>query len=139
MDAVIVVVAVGKFLRVGGGKSCGYVGIHQMDGGIGPEGSQALAFFRAFAGCDTVSFFSSRGRRSAWQTWRACPEAADAFRALRWTLCDVPRAVIGTLEWFVFLMCGRTVELRGVHAAGRWLFSGKSGGIEDIPPPRQLC
>jgi len=33
---------------------------------IGEEKSQALTFFHAFTGCDTVSFFSNRGKKSAW-------------------------------------------------------------------------
>jgi len=48
---------------------------------IRAEKSQAPAFSHAFTGSDTVSvsFFSNRGMKSAWQ---ADPEATDAFHAV---------------------------------------------------------
>ena len=81
-----------------------------------------------------MSFFSNRGNKSAWQAWRAYPEATDAFHALSSTSSDVPKTVIETLEWFVVLMYDRTSELKGVHAARRCLFSKKSRETENIPP-----
>ena len=85
-------------------------------------------------GCDTVSFFSNRGTKSACQAWQAYPEAIDAFHALSSTPSDVPKTVIETLERFVVVMYDRTSELKGVHAARRYLFSKKSREIENIPP-----
>ena len=64
--------------------------------------------FYAFTGCDTVAFFSNRGKKSAWQAWQAYPEATDAFRTLCSRPPDVPKTVIETLERFVVLIYDRT-------------------------------
>lgn len=31
----------------------------------------ALPMFHAFTGCDTVSFFGGKGKKTAWDTWKA--------------------------------------------------------------------
>jgi len=81
------VIAVAKFLQIGlkklwvafgTGKNYRHIAVHQIVSTIGAEKSQALAFFHAFTGCDTVSFFSNRGKKSAWQAWQGYPEATDA-------------------------------------------------------------
>jgi len=122
------------WVAFGTGKNYRHIEVHQIVSGIGVEKSQALAFFQAFTGCDTVSFFSNRGKKSAWQAWQAYPEATDAFHALSSTPSDVPKTVIETLERFVVLMYDHISELKGVHAARRYLFSKKSREIENIPP-----
>ena len=81
-----------------------------------------------------MSFFSNRGKKSAWQAWQAYPEATDAFHALSSTPSAVPKTVIETLERFVVLMYSRTSELQGVHASRCYLFSKKSWDIENVPP-----
>jgi len=92
----VVVIAVAKFLQIGleelgvafgSGKNYRHIEVHQIVSHIGAEKSQALAFFHAFTGCDTVSFFSNRGKKSAWQAY---PEATDAFHALCSRPPDVP-------------------------------------------------
>ena len=82
VDTDVVVIAVAKFLQIGlqelwvafgTGKNYRCIAVHQIVSSIGAEKSQALAFFHAFTGCDTVSFFSNRGKKSAWQAWQAYP------------------------------------------------------------------
>ena len=108
VDTDVVVIAVAKFLQIcleelwvvfGTGKNYRHIEVHQIVSRIGAEKSQALAFFH------TVSFFSNREKKSAWQAWQAYPEATDAFHALCSTPPDVPETVIETLERFVVL-CG---------------------------------
>jgi len=143
VDTDVVVIAVAKFLQIGleelwvafgTGKNYRHIEVHQIVSRIGGEKSQELAFFHAFTGCDTVSFFSKRGKKSVWQAWQAYPEATDAFHALCSTPPDVPETVIETLERFVVLMYDCTSELQDVDAARRYLFSKKSREIENIPP-----
>jgi len=47
----------------------------------GPARSKALPFFHAITGCDTVSSFGSKGKKSAFGTWNACSEATTGFLA----------------------------------------------------------
>ena len=49
---------------------------------LGPDRCVALPMFRAFAGCDTVSCFGGRGKRTAWDIWNAYDEVTPAFCAL---------------------------------------------------------
>jgi len=143
VDTDVVVIAVAKFLQMGleellvafgTGKNYRHIEVHQIVSRIGAEKSQALALFHAFTDCDTVSFFSNRGKKSAWQAWQAYPEATDVFHALCSRPPDVPKTVIETLERFVVLMYDRASELQCVDAARRYLFSKKSREIENIPP-----
>ena len=40
---------------------------------LGHQKSLTLTMFHTFTGCDTVSSFSSKGKRSAWETWDVFP------------------------------------------------------------------
>jgi len=139
VDTDVVVIAVAKFLQIGldelwvafgTGKNYRHKEVHQIVSRIGAEKSQALAFSHAFTGCDTLSFFSNRGKKSAWQAY---PEATDAFHALCSRPPDVPEIVIETLGRFVVLMYERTSDLQGVDAARRYFFAKKSREMENIP------
>ena len=46
---------------------------------LGEQKCRALPFFHAFTGCDTSSAFLGKGKKSAWEAWKAYPEA---------TLCE---------------------------------------------------
>ena len=65
----------------------------------------ALPMFHAFTGCDTVSSFSGREKKTAWETWNVFPEATDKFIALmeQPQHSDFDAAMI-TLERFVVLL-----------------------------------
>ena len=49
---------------------------------LGPHRCIALPLFHAFTGCDTVSLFSGRDKRIAWDTWNAYENVFPAFCAL---------------------------------------------------------
>ena len=55
--------------------------IHEVCLSLGPRG-KALPFFHAFTGCDTVSAFRGKGKKSAWQAWSVFEEATEVFRGL---------------------------------------------------------
>ena len=39
----------------------------------------ALPFWFAASGCNTVSAFAGKGKKTAWQTWSCYPEATESF------------------------------------------------------------
>ena len=41
-----------------------------------------VSLFHAFTGCDTVSAFHGKGKKSAWYTWTAYGELTDAFAVM---------------------------------------------------------
>ena len=56
------------WIALGSGSNLRYVGVHQIVNKLGPGTCDALPFFHAFTGCDTVSAFAGRGKKTAWQT-----------------------------------------------------------------------
>jgi len=64
------------------GKAFRFLAVHEMIRTLGPEKAQALPMFHALTGCDTVSFFAGRGKRTAWEVWTAVPELTQVFIGL---------------------------------------------------------
>jgi hypothetical protein len=50
------------------GKDFRWIPLHQQIRTLGPR-CRALPFFHTFTGCDTVSAFVGKGKKSAWKTW----------------------------------------------------------------------
>lgn len=74
-DVVVIGVAVLEDLNVdalwvtfGKGKDLQWIPIHDIVRSLGPR-SKALPFFHAFTGCDTMSAFVGKGKKTAWQAW----------------------------------------------------------------------
>ncbi|KAG7160441.1 hypothetical protein Hamer_G001691 [Homarus americanus] len=93
-----------------------------MAGSLGPEKCKALPFLRTFSGCDTVSYFAGRGKRSVWEVWKAFYEATSTFCALASTPSSVEDNV-GVLDRFVVLLYDRACGAVGVNEARNQLFS----------------
>lgn len=66
----------------GAGKHLRYLPVHDIARSMGPEKSRALLAFHAFTGCDQTSSFASKGKKTAWETWRIHSEAKGAFARL---------------------------------------------------------
>ena len=67
-----------------------------------------LPVFHALTGCDTVSAFSGRGKKTAWNTWEVIPEVTEAFEDLLLMQQDMSEATLALLERFVVLLYDRT-------------------------------
>ena len=70
------------WLAFGVGQHFRHIPAHEIAASLGPRKSIALPMFHAFTGCDTVSSFASRGKKTAWETWMAYEEATETFLAL---------------------------------------------------------
>ena len=88
-DVVILAIAFAKKLEVeelwvafGVGKHLHYHPIHKIASSLTTQQREGLPFFHALTGCDTVSFFSGKGKKTAFQAWKCYPEATEVFRAL---------------------------------------------------------
>ena len=58
--------------------------------------------YLAFTGCDTVSAFAGRGKKTAWNTRKAFPEVIHAFNELQGMSSEVHEESISLLERFVY-------------------------------------
>lgn len=59
---------------------------HDMWMRLGGEKARALAAFHAFTGCDGVSSFVGRGKKTAWDAWTCFPDVTNAFIRMYLTL-----------------------------------------------------
>ena len=87
----------------------------------------------AITGCDTVSFFSGKGKRSAWDTWSVFPQITVLAE-----LSSIPESIsegnMLLIERFVALLYCRTSTAMTVNEARQELFSKKSRTFDNIPP-----
>ena len=102
------------WVAFGTGKNFRYIPVHEIVASIGPYKSQALPFFHAYTGCDSVSSFATRGKKSACDTWRAIEEVTTTFLAFSTGPDQVSNEDVAMLEWFTILLYDRTSELMSI-------------------------
>ena len=96
--------------------------------------SESPSTSHAFTGCDTVSSFASKGKKTACETWKSFSEVNGAFKELHRMPSESSNESMELLERFVVLMYDRTSEATEVNYARRQLFTHKSRTLENIPP-----
>jgi len=121
-------------IAFGNGTSLRYLAVHEIASRLGPEKARSLPVFHAFPGCDTVSCFFRKGKKTAWITWMAHEEATSAFLKLSNNADDVSEECLRKLERFVVLLYDRTSTKLHVNEAPKQLFSQKAKSIESIRP-----
>ena len=62
------------WVEYGVGNNKRFIPAHEIAMSLGPFKSHALPLFHALTGCDTVSAFKYHGKKTAWDTWKVCPE-----------------------------------------------------------------
>ena len=122
------------WLAFGMGKLFRYYPIHEIARSLGPQKSLALPVFHAFTGCDTVSFFAGKGKKSAWDTWSVFPEVTSAFLEITNAPSELSEECTRNIETFVVLLYDRGSELRSVDEARQQLFCTRSHSLDRIPP-----
>ena len=100
--------------------------------------SVALPFFHAVTGCDTVSYFAGKGKKTAFQVWKSNPEVTDIFRLLSSPQDTVSEEQCRVLGRFVVLMYSRTCPHQTVNEARQALFAQGNKSIENIPPTQAV-
>ena len=102
-----------------------------------PKICSSLLAFHAFTGCDAVSCFGERGKKTTWETWKVFPEVSDAFLEMTNILGgEISDSCMIQLERFVVLMYDRTNEYLEVNEARKQLFIQKCRTLETIPPTK---
>ena len=143
VDTDVVVLAVSRvqdlgvdeiWIAFGTGKHFRYLPVHSIAEHLGPQRSRALPVFHSITGCDTVSFFSGRGKTSAWDVWNVFPQITDTFAMLAAVPDEIPEEAMGVIERFVVLLYSRASSQMTVNKARQDLFSKGKRTIENIPP-----
>ena len=145
VDTDVVVIAIACFDRlhvatlwiaIGVGSYFRYIACHEIANSFGPDKSRALTLFHAFTGCDTVSSFAGRGKKSAFDTWMVYPDATSAFLQLLSLTGPITDDIMLSIERYVVLMYDRTSQAVSVNACRKDLFARKGRAMESIPPTR---
>ena len=98
VDTDVVALAVASFsninpdelwIALGTGSTFRYIAVHQLAAAMNPRQRATLPIFHALTGCDTVSSFAGRGKKTAWKVWKVFPEVTDAFEELLCVSGDV--------------------------------------------------
>ena len=101
---------------------------------MNPRRCATLPIFHAFTGCDTVSSFAGRRKKTAWEIWKVFPGVTDAFEEFLRMPSDVSGESMSLLERFVVLMYDLASDIREVNDARKQLFAHKSRALDNIPP-----
>ena len=90
VDTDVVVVAASSFSKinpdelwvaVGTGSRFRYIAIHELVAAMNSRQCSTLPVFHATTGCDTVSSFAGRGKKTTWETWKVFPEVTQRSRS----------------------------------------------------------
>ena len=121
------------WIAYGQGRNLRWIPVHDLYYSLA-EKSKGMLFFHAFTGCDIVSAFRGKGKKSAWQTWNVCNEITENFRKLSHYPPVVDDEDLQILEKFVVIMYDRSSSAECVNDARLDLFARKQRPYEAIPP-----
>ena len=97
------------WLAFGVGSNFRYIPVHEVVSGMDPRNCAVLPVFHAFTGCDTVSSFGGRGKKSAWKIWQVFPDVTEAFKHLL-LMEEMNDSMMSVLERFVVLLYDKTSD-----------------------------
>ena len=141
-DTDVVVIALGCFyllrpeklwIEFGVGKHRRWLPIHTYVNILGESKCAGLLFWYAFTGCDTVSSFRGRRKKTAWNIWNSFPEVTEAFINLSQN-DSIQENDLQLIERYVVLLYDKMSPLMTVNECRRELFSHKCRPIESCPP-----
>ena len=111
------------WVAFGVGKNLRYSTIHKIASSLTTLQYEELPFFHALTGCDTVSFLSGRGKKSAFQAWKCYSEATEGFSFLSSPQAMMFDEQFKVMERFIAIMYNRTTPHQDVNKAPQSMFS----------------
>ena len=143
VDTDVAVIAISVFRRLSAseiwiafhsGKAFRYIEVHKIAAVLGPEKSLALPEFHALTGCDQVLSFYSKGKKTAWDTWKVYEDVTPAFATLsKNPNTEAVYESLHLLERFVVLMYDRTSSCFSANEVRLDLFPTRTR-MDAIPP-----
>ena len=145
VDTDIVVIATSVFAQLnivelwvhfGTGRNVRLIPVHELYHGLGPTKASVLPIFHALTGCDTVSCFYGKGKKSAWEAWNVYPEVTSAFLKLLTMTSEetVDEVTFATLQRYVVILYDRTSDCTDLDSARRRMFTHKYRTPDLLPP-----
>ena len=109
--------------------------IHSISDAIGAAKCNGLPFFHAFTGCDQVSFFTGKGKKSAWRTWKNVDDVTASFVSCSNFPSDQElKELFPTIERYVTLLYDQSSLLESVNDCRKALFATEGRSLEAVPP-----
>ena len=124
------------WVAFGTGEHLRYLAAHEIANKFNNTAALALPAFHAFTGCDTVSCFYGKSKKTALDTWKSFPEVTPVFIALSRAQTEIAEEWMSTLERFVVLLYDRTSSSSSVNEARKQLFTRKARNFDALPPTR---
>lgn len=122
------------WIAFGQGAKMRWIPVYEVVSAIGLEKAGGIPYFHAFTGCDVVSAFRGKAKKSAWQTWNVFDDVSETFTNLSQHPTLIRDLDLQRLERFVVLMYDRSSAATGVDEARLDLFARKQRPYNSIPP-----
>ena len=143
VDTDVVVLAIANFYKIsvselwiafGTGKQLRYIPVHTIAHIMMPLALEGLPFFHAVTGCDTVSVFSGKGKKGAYEAWKSFPQVSASFGHLSARPDSISGADFEMTGKFVVLLYSRSCPASSINEVRQLLFSQGTRTLENIPP-----
>ena len=127
------------WVAFGMGKNYRFYHINAICASLGEPQSRALPVFHSFSGCDTISSFNGKGKKSVWQAWQAYDDVTETFVYLAghsFQLLDADDHHFLKLERLTVILYDKTSPLSSVNEARMELFCHKNRAMDKLPPTK---
>ncbi len=127
------------WVAFGMGRNFRFYSITAICSSLGEAKSRALPVFHAVTGCDTVSAFKGKSKKSTWQAWLANEEITETFAYLSshpFEQLEIDSDHFWKIERLIVIIYNRTSHLSCVNEARKEIFCQKSHSIDRIPPTK---
>ena len=152
VDSDVVVIFVANFSKLheeldvndiivlfGAGKHLRRYSVKVIYDSLGQEKAKGLAFWVAFTGCDDMSSFRSKGKRTAWKTWLSYPDITATFADIcsrPFVNIDEESETFARLQRFVVLLYSPNSAVEEVDESRMDLFCHRNQDMELLPPTK---
>lgn len=127
------------FVEYGVGKNRSLIQISKLTSKISPDMRNALTFFHAFTGCDSVSSFYGEGKTKAWSIWNKLEnDLTGTF--LRLSSCnEISNNDFEKIQLFTIFIYDSSSQAKSVNECRRVLYTQKNRSVETFLPLRKHC
>ena len=100
------------WITFGSGKNVQNILALTITMSLGPDKASTLPMFHAPTGCDTVSSFRGRGKKTAWDVWNLFSQLTPVLKVLKASPQEITEECMAVLERLVVLIYDRKAALR---------------------------
>ena len=122
------------WIRFGVGKNVKYIACHEIASSLTPVICKGLTFFHAWTGVDTVSSFERHGKKTAWSTWLATPEAGSVFEKLSKPNSILTPEDLKILEAFIIKWYCKSMTADSLDDARKCMVFERGTQPHQLPP-----